>query len=103
MKDDIARLREMSEDTLRVLDVAKEMVNSTYQRLCGLLHEKTEENHRLRQRILELEALISDAKSNDTIVDFRPDETTEIETRLTAFAANQQIESGDMAETLDIK
>ena len=102
MKDDIARLREMSEDTLRVLEVAEQMVNSTYQRLCGLLHESEQENNRLRKRVEELELLLG-SKQETAIVHAHSDDTQVVDVQGCRQRIRSRVGSRNLAETMELK
>ena len=55
MQHDAGRIKQMSEDLLGVMDVAEQLMQTTFTNLCNALAERDDEIQRLRDHIADLE------------------------------------------------
>ena len=60
MSDRLQRIRQMHDDTLKVLEIATEMVRSSHVLVRETLQDLREENRRLDRRIIDLEAQLAE-------------------------------------------
>lgn len=65
MKHDAGRIHQMSEDLLGVMDVAEQLMQSTFANLCEALRERDKEIQRLHDQVAALESALDQRCHDD--------------------------------------